>query len=187
MKKKYDIDVFFNDLEKLNLVFPNKELSEKLGFHIGTVSNYLNRKKDPSNSFMHKFYEVFYPNDKNIQVNTSKSEVKNSSEPNYLQELLDEKDARIKNQEALIAFLQERLNVVENELRVNLNRVRKDLQDLLIKASVTDSLVLENLDSLRKVPVGTSQKKAGILEHQLMKDLSSESHTHVKMDKTDTV
>ena len=58
MLTKKDIEVFFNDLNRLGLKFPVASLSESLDYSMGTVSRIL-KSGQPSEKFVKKFYEVF--------------------------------------------------------------------------------------------------------------------------------
>lgn len=59
MLTERQIDQFFIDLAALGLKRPVAVVSEKTGFSKGTVSEYLNRKKSPSENFIKKFYNEF--------------------------------------------------------------------------------------------------------------------------------
>ena len=50
---------FYSDVEALGLKFPVAALSKATGFSKGNVSDYLNRKKEPSRNFIDSFYSVF--------------------------------------------------------------------------------------------------------------------------------
>jgi transcriptional regulator with XRE-family HTH domain len=54
------IENFYTDLENLGLRFPISAIAQATGFSKGNVSEYLNRKKEPSQAFIKKFYEVFH-------------------------------------------------------------------------------------------------------------------------------
>lgn len=64
------IDKFYNDVESLGLKFPVAAISEQTGFSKGNVSVYLSRKKQPSESFLKKFYAVFGKSFKNVPRGT---------------------------------------------------------------------------------------------------------------------
>lgn len=59
MLTKKDIEEFHVYIDRLNLRFPVAALAKATGFSKGNVSEYLNKKKDPSEAFMKKVYEVF--------------------------------------------------------------------------------------------------------------------------------
>lgn len=59
MITKDQIDKFYKDVESLSLKFPGASISKATGFSKGTVSSYLNRKEEPSESFLKAFYKEF--------------------------------------------------------------------------------------------------------------------------------
>lgn len=61
MMTKELIDKFYEDVESLNLRFPVAAIAEGTGEKKGNVSEYLSKKKVPSQNFIEKFYEKFYP------------------------------------------------------------------------------------------------------------------------------
>jgi transcriptional regulator with XRE-family HTH domain len=50
---------FLNEVKKLNLRFPNREIAEKTGYKSGIISEYLNSKKLASEKFLREFSEAF--------------------------------------------------------------------------------------------------------------------------------
>lgn len=66
MLTKADIEKFYTDLDKLGLKRPNAAISKATGESPGNVSKYLNRKQDPSESFLNRFYDHFYKSSKNV-------------------------------------------------------------------------------------------------------------------------
>jgi len=54
------IQQFYKDLEGLGLRFPVSEIAKKTGFSKGNVSDYINKKKSISESFINKFYQEFF-------------------------------------------------------------------------------------------------------------------------------
>jgi transcriptional regulator with XRE-family HTH domain len=61
LQKEYKqlINKFYKDLELLDLRNPVSVISTRMGVSKGNVSNYLNKKLEPSIQFIEKFYEVF--------------------------------------------------------------------------------------------------------------------------------
>lgn len=59
MLKQADIERFYADLENLDLKFPVAAIAKVTGFSKGNVSDYLGRKKEPSENFLRKFYQHF--------------------------------------------------------------------------------------------------------------------------------
>lgn len=59
MHTKERVDKFYKDLEKLGLKKPVATISRETGFGKSTISQYLNKKKEPSENFLDLFYEKF--------------------------------------------------------------------------------------------------------------------------------
>lgn len=61
LQKPEDIrqERFLEEINKLNLRFPGKEIVEKTGYNSGIVSEYLNGKKKVSESFLKEFCKAF--------------------------------------------------------------------------------------------------------------------------------
>lgn len=53
------ISKFYEDLERLDLKFPGKEIANKLNISKGYVSDVINKKKEPSEEFLNDFYKYF--------------------------------------------------------------------------------------------------------------------------------
>ena len=50
---------FLEEVERLNLRFPGKEIVKRTGYNSGIVSEYLNSKKNVSESFLREFCKSF--------------------------------------------------------------------------------------------------------------------------------
>jgi transcriptional regulator with XRE-family HTH domain len=59
MVTKTKIERFYDDVKRLGLKFPGAEISRATGYKKGNVSNYLNRKLEPSAAFLEAFYKAF--------------------------------------------------------------------------------------------------------------------------------
>jgi len=59
MITKEEIDRFYKDVAALGLKFPGSTISEATGFSKSNVSEYLSRKKEPSENFLKAFYAKF--------------------------------------------------------------------------------------------------------------------------------
>lgn len=59
MLDKDRIDLFYKDLERLGLRFPVAEIHRRTGLNKGSISEYLNRKREPSQGFIDAFYREF--------------------------------------------------------------------------------------------------------------------------------
>lgn len=72
MLDKAQIELFYKDLEKLGLRFPVAEIHRRTGLNKGSISEYLNRKREPSEAFIDAFYREFKEelNKNNIKLTT---------------------------------------------------------------------------------------------------------------------
>lgn len=59
MITKEEISKFYKDVEDLGLRFPVAVIAKMTGESKGNVSNYLKRRKEPSESFIERFYKGF--------------------------------------------------------------------------------------------------------------------------------
>lgn len=59
MVTKAQIELFYKDVDRLELKFPVAAISKATGEGKGNVSSYLSKKLSPSESFLKKFYERF--------------------------------------------------------------------------------------------------------------------------------
>lgn len=55
-----DIEKFYLDFESMGLTKPNATMRNATGLSSGNVSDYLNRKKKPSESFINAFYSKVF-------------------------------------------------------------------------------------------------------------------------------
>lgn len=65
-----DIEQFYNDVSALGLKFPVAAISKATGFSKGNVSDYLSRKKEPSENFVKVFYKKLYKGSTDVPRNT---------------------------------------------------------------------------------------------------------------------
>lgn len=66
-----EIDQFYKDVEALGLRFPVADISKATRFAKGQVSEYLNKKKEPSENFIRAFYKSFKIGSTNVSRETS--------------------------------------------------------------------------------------------------------------------
>jgi intein/homing endonuclease len=77
------ISKFYKDVEALGLKFPVAAISKATGYSKGNVSQYLQKKDEPSENFISKFYEKFAGSIKKVPRATSieaKAEGKSDSD-----------------------------------------------------------------------------------------------------------
>lgn len=66
MLTEKDILEFYKDVEKLGLKFPVAAISKATGYGKSNVSQYLGKKLDPSEAFIHAFYKAFPKSTQNV-------------------------------------------------------------------------------------------------------------------------
>lgn len=91
MLTKDKIEGFYTDVEALRLKYPVAAISKATGEGKGNVSKYLNRKLEPSESFLNRFYEHFPKSSKNVS-----REIEDITQDRYLK-LLEDNDKFFKN------------------------------------------------------------------------------------------
>lgn len=69
------IEQFYKDVESLGLRFPGAAIRKATGFSKGNVSEYLGKKKPPSEAFLKAFYKEFSKSIKNVPREADLSEV----------------------------------------------------------------------------------------------------------------
>jgi predicted transcriptional regulator len=103
------VNKFYEDLDLLELRFPVSDIAKETGFAASNISDYINKKKTPSQKFIDKFYEVF---NKKIQAARDMEGVFIVREPNaeyktnnpcddYLK-IIEQQNKTISEQQALI-------------------------------------------------------------------------------------
>jgi transcriptional regulator with XRE-family HTH domain len=103
-----DIDRFYQDVDALGLRFPNKEIAARTGLTKGTVSEYLNKKQPPSESFIKAFYRKFEKDLEKVRMTTY------SNIPSFQTKGGEsEKDRIIKSQEQHIKDLQQQVDFLK--------------------------------------------------------------------------
>lgn len=68
---------FYEDVEKLGFISPVSDISKKTGYAKGNISSYLNKKLEPSEQFLKKFYDSFRKELEEIEVETPENTLPN--------------------------------------------------------------------------------------------------------------
>jgi transcriptional regulator with XRE-family HTH domain len=74
MLKKSEIEEFYKDVGKIDLKFPVAAIAKALGESKSVVSRILNKKLEPSESFLNRFYDKFPKSDKKVAHETNLEE-----------------------------------------------------------------------------------------------------------------
>lgn len=129
MMNKKEIEEFYNHVEQLGLKFPVAMLAEATGESKGNVSKYLNKRLEPSESFLKRYYAKFPKSSTNVSHETIMKE----SDAFYGNAY---KDKYIQSLERENARLQKDLDLSLSEARHNalLTRaIAETTQELLIE------------------------------------------------------
>lgn len=81
MTNKQTIDRFYKDVQSLDLKFPVADVQRATGYNKGTVSEYLQKKKEPSKKFMEKFYKEFSESLKKVPHETGGASIDMPKQP----------------------------------------------------------------------------------------------------------
>jgi hypothetical protein len=155
MITKHKIDQFYKDLDALGLKFPGAALVEATGESKGNVSKYLNRKLEPSESFLKRFYEKFPKSSKDV------SERNGSTIPGA--EIFAQTIYNLTESNRLIAESNASLARSNEELvkKVTVSGERETLQDVQTKLLAIQEFVLER--SVKKEPFRSKEEAAAAL------------------------
>lgn len=106
------LERFYDDIKSLKLRFPVAMIAKRTGYPKSNVSDYLNRKKTPSNKFMAKFYECYFPKyGITEEMMMYEPEVKYST----AQQIINSKDETISALKETIETLKSRIAELENQ------------------------------------------------------------------------
>lgn len=170
LQKEYKqlINKFYKDLELLDLRNQVSVISTKLGVSKGNVSNYINKKLEPSIQFLEKFYEVFEADLKKVVgVETEKAQAVtpaplNTDPPvenmvplstlyNMLKEHYDDMKATKNQMLANNALLTNTNTVLVNtvaSLQEDIKAVRVDLDEMTTHFSGLVNVLLLNQETM---------------------------------------
>lgn len=104
------IEDFYKQAESLNLRFPVAIIAEKTGEPKGNVSKYLNRKMEPSESFIARFYKGFGISYKKV---SGTNEEKEPTEPSYQQKRMALKNGKKTDHDIPMYFGNTRAGTIE--------------------------------------------------------------------------
>lgn len=111
MRRKEDIERFYDHIDSLGLRFPVADLAKATGYSKGNVSEYL-KSRDASDNFMKAVYKAFPIGSENVSRDTKMTTYSNippfqtkTGGSDEKDRLLQEKDQRIKELKEYIEFL----------------------------------------------------------------------------------
>lgn len=164
-----NIDRFYKDVEGLKLKFPVAAIALATGESKGNVSRYLNKKLEPSEPFLIKFYESFKIVPREIYEGRKPDIIMEGADlPNLYERLIEEKErGRLRAEKQADEYMQ----IIKDNLTALLLNSAKS-QELLIKIwdeQTSDDLVMmNNQDVDSGKPAGTSAEISGNLQKALV-------------------
>lgn len=131
MFTKDSIEQFYKDLESLKLKNPNKAIHEATKYNKGTISIYLNKKDEPSENFLEKFYNKFGDSLKNGSVKHTEGQQGDNSQKQGVGLDKEEKrlnEARIKMQATIDVLFDVAVELLSATSGENPTLIRKKLE-----------------------------------------------------------
>lgn len=134
MIRQQDIDQFYIDLENMKLVNPGVAMMAASGLKSsGTVSDYLNKKKNPSERFIKSFYEkVYKTSEKALSSGLDiplavDIEVKLSDYISLLKEKAIKAEQREKDMQSILEKTLDRIDINLETVKVKAEGIQLDL------------------------------------------------------------
>ena len=145
------IEKFYKDVHKLGLKFPVKEIQKQTGYGKPQVSEILNRKKDPSEAFIKKFYAKFYPSSNEVLPETVDSKVKDGAAQYAIKQNPDDATATLAESNRIIAASNRELAESNKllargnaELAESNKELAKSNADIVAKLKITENAGLQS-------------------------------------------
>lgn len=171
------ISKFYEDLEKLELRFPGKELAA-LGYSKGYVSDVINKKKEPSEELIKDFYKKFSnssqsnnPIDQPLPLGDLRITLKD-----YFDLLIEQKRKAEEREKEYLDLIKNKLISIDT----NSKELVDDVAALTSEIQAENRAMMDSIDVAAKQPIGTTRAAAGIVE------IASEKERH-KMGKQTNV
>jgi hypothetical protein len=120
------IDQFYKDVEALGLKFPGAAIRKATGFSKGTISEYLNKVKEPSEGFLKAFYAKFPKSSQNVPRETQPQMAILSHEA--IMKLIDSNKI-LAEANADIAAAHKQLAADQHAIMLKLNLISQPVQD----------------------------------------------------------
>ncbi len=138
MLQRSDIELFYKHLGSLELKFPVADLVRISGLGKSTVSEYISRKKEPSENFLRRFYEHF---EKQFPDNPFRENEVPVPEDAH------KKIERINDR--LMDMISDQLNWLRQKVDSNLDRINSGLGNVSERQAVDREVVYRSLAKLQ--------------------------------------
>lgn len=156
MLKESDIDQFYKDVDALELKFPVAAIAKATGARKGNVSDYLNKRKTPSENFIKKFYDNFPRSTKKEQIQVSvKDQLPIGGTIITLEDYLNEVKQQKNFLQQLLMKNADEVGINLKEVNASLSEVRETVEATWAKMSAAIDVSLKSLSRLEKKPEGS--------------------------------
>lgn len=148
-----EIDGFYSRVDELGLKFPVAAIARATGYSKGNISDYLKKRKQPSENFLKKFYEVFPKGSTgNLANGTEKP-------PELLVQLMQKQNSLMEMQNRILSEMKEGVQDKVVCIEKDLKKVDSNLETVLGYSISLERLttyarevVLKSLARLEKKP-----------------------------------
>lgn len=151
------ISKFYEDVQKLGLKRPVAVIAKTTEFSKGQVSDYLNRKKEPSENFLRVFYEKFSESIQNVPRETPPEQIVLSGAHVTLQDHIN--------------LLKEQNDFLKKELNSKMALALEMITGFGLQTQAREETALRSLARLEKKPNETLIKESDKLAVERQKEL----------------
>jgi transcriptional regulator with XRE-family HTH domain len=160
------ISKFYEDLKRLDLRFPGKEIANKLKVSKGYVSDVLNKKKEPSEEFMTDFYKMFTSEFSNSSQSNEQSEhvlpigALKVTLKDYVDLLIDKARKAEEREKEYLEIIKSKLLSIDASSK----EIAEDISALTTEVQAEHRAMMDSIDVAAKQPIGTTRAAAHTVE-----------------------
>jgi hypothetical protein len=148
MLTEADITQFYLDVAGLGLKFPVAAIAKATKLSKGNVSDYLNRRKKPSENFLKRFYEAFPKSTQKVPEITD--QLKPQEFESLLAQLIRQQNALMEKQNEILAEHKEEIKDKVKNIESSLGGVYQNQQVALTRQHVGLEVLFEALTGEQK-------------------------------------
>lgn len=152
MLTETDIDKFYKDFESMKLVKPVAIMAQATGLSTGNVSEYLSRKKKPSERFIRVFYDKIYKSSTNVPRDTVSLGNTEPGEKDLLRILMQQMTNLMQTQNNLLQDQKEQVVDKVNDIDTNLKQVLGAVIKIESDIHASKEVALKSLARLERLP-----------------------------------
>lgn len=166
MNTSQRVSKFYEDLERLDLRFPGKEIATRLKISKGYVSDVINKKKEPSEEFMNDFYRLFTNEFSNGSQSSNTMDfilpigLLKVTLKDYVDLLKEQTRKAEEEKDRLYRLLEKQLT----DLYSNSKEMAEDILALTTEVQAEHRAMMDSIDVAAKQPIGTTRGAAHTVE-----------------------